>query len=110
MMAVPTVSCDALLALKTLLRTACQIRRTSCYKHSIVPCSLQEKEVLMPRPVHRPRLSQPTLFHRPHRHPLLQTFAPDVQEKTIRLLAALLRGHVRGEVIGADEGEEARDE
>jgi hypothetical protein len=64
----------------------------------------------MPRSVHRTRLSQPTLFQRPHGHPTLQTFPPDIQEKTIRLLAALLRGHVRGEVIGVDEGEEARDE
>jgi hypothetical protein len=64
----------------------------------------------MPRSVHRTRLSQPTLFQPPHRHPSLQTFPPDIQEKTIRLVATLLRGHVRGEVIGADEGEEARDE
>jgi hypothetical protein len=64
----------------------------------------------MPRSVNRRRLSQPTLFHPPHRHPSLQTFAPDIQEKTIRLLAALLRRHVRREVVGANEGEEARDE
>ena len=64
----------------------------------------------MPRSVYRTRLSQPTLFQPQHRHPLFQTFPPDTQEKTIRLLAALLRGHVRGEAIGAGEGEEARDE
>ena len=64
----------------------------------------------MPRSVHRTRLSQPTLFQPPHRHPSLHTFSPDIREKIIRLLAALLRGHVRGEIIGADEGAEARDE
>ena len=64
----------------------------------------------MPRSVHRTRLSQPTLFQPPHRLPSLQTFPPDIQDKIVRLLATLLRGHVRGEVIGADEGEEARDE
>ena len=64
----------------------------------------------MPRSVHRTRLSQPTLFQRPHGHPTLQTFPPDIQEKTIRLLAALLRGHVHVDVIGAGESEEARDE
>jgi hypothetical protein len=68
------------------------------------------QEVLMSRSVHRTRLSQPMLFQPPHRHPPLQTFPSDIQEKTIRLLAALLRGHVHVEVIGADEGEEARDE
>jgi hypothetical protein len=64
----------------------------------------------MPRSVNRRQLSQPTLFHPPHRHLSLQTFPPDIQEKTIRLLAALLRGHVRREVVGVNEGEEARDE
>ena len=64
----------------------------------------------MPRSVHRTRRSQPTLFQPPHRQPSLQTFPPDIQATTIRLLAALLRGHVRGEVIGADEGAEAHDE
>jgi hypothetical protein len=63
----------------------------------------------MPRSVNRRRLSQPTLFHLPHQHLSLQTFPPDIQEKTIRLLAALLR-HVLREVVGADEREEARDE
>jgi len=64
----------------------------------------------MPRSIHRTRPSQPTLFQRPHRHPSLHTFPPDVQEKIIRLLAALLRGHVHVDVIGAGESEEARDE
>ena len=45
----------------------------------------------MPRSVNRPRFSQPTLFHPPHRRPSFQTFPPEIQEKTIRLLARLLR-------------------
>ena len=38
----------------------------------------------MPRFIHRTQLSQPTLFQRPHRHPPLHTFPPDIQEKIIR--------------------------
>jgi len=65
----------------------------------------------MPQSVNRRRLSQPTLFHSPHRHPSLQAFPPDIQEKTIRLLAALLRVHVhRMVVVAADDAGEARDE
>jgi hypothetical protein len=45
----------------------------------------------MPRCVNRVRLSQPTLFHPPHARPPFQTFPQDIQEKTIRLLARLLR-------------------
>jgi hypothetical protein len=37
-------------------------------------------------------------------------FPPDIQEKTIRLLAALLRVHVRRMVVVADDAGEARDE
>ena len=64
----------------------------------------------MPRTVHRRRLSQPTLFHPPHRHPTLQAFAPEVQERTIRLLAALLRVYVSRVVVAGDGVGEARDE
>jgi hypothetical protein len=79
-----------------------------CYKPSIVPCSLQE--VLMPWSINRRRLSQPTLFHPPYRHPSLQAFPPEIQEKTISVLAALLRVHVGRVVVAADGAEEARDE
>jgi hypothetical protein len=68
------------------------------------------QEVLMPRSVNRRRLSQPTLFHPPHRHPSLQAFPPDIQEKTIRLVAALLRVHVSRVLRVADEAREACDE
>jgi hypothetical protein len=63
-----------------------------CYKPSIVPCF--EQEVLMQRVLSRPRLSQPTLFHPPHPCPSFRTLPPEIQEKTIRLLARLLRVHV----------------
>jgi hypothetical protein len=45
----------------------------------------------MPRSVNQPRLSQPTLFHPLHPRPPFHTFPQDIQEKTIRLLARLLR-------------------
>jgi hypothetical protein len=64
----------------------------------------------MPRSVNRRRLSEPTLFQPPHRRPSIQTFPPDIQEKTIRLLAALLRVHVSRIVGAADGAGEARDE
>jgi len=45
----------------------------------------------MRRSRRRPRVSQPTLFHPPLCHPHFQRLPPDIQEKTIRLLARLLR-------------------
>jgi hypothetical protein len=78
-----------------------------CYKPSIVPCSLQE--VLMPGSVNSPRLAQPTLFHPPLSRPSFQTLPLEIQEKTIRLLARLLRLHV-DRVFAAGVAQEARDE
>jgi hypothetical protein len=63
----------------------------------------------MPRSVDRPRLSQPTLFHPPLRRPSFQTFPPDIQEKTIRLLARLLRLHA-DQVLDSGQTREACDE
>jgi hypothetical protein len=63
----------------------------------------------MQRLLNRPRLSQPTLFHPPHPRPSFQTLPPQIQEKTIRLLARLLRGHVDG-VVAAGLTREAHDE
>jgi len=78
-----------------------------CYKPSIVPCSQQE--VLMPRFVNRPRLSQPTLFHPLQPRPSFQALPPEIQEKTIRLLARLLRVHVdRG--LASGQAQEAGNE
>ena len=45
----------------------------------------------MPRSVNRVRLSQPTLFHPPDPRPPFQALPRDIQEKTMRLLARLLR-------------------
>ena len=56
-----------------------------------------------------PRLSQPTLFRSPSSRPSFHTFHPEIQAKTVRLLARLLRGHVdRGVAVG--RAREARDE
>jgi hypothetical protein len=60
----------------------------------------------MLRSVTPPRLSQPTLFHPPPSRPSFQTLPPEIQEKTIRLLARLLRLHVdRG--LASGQGQEA---
>ena len=45
----------------------------------------------MPQARTRARHSQPTLFHPAQSRPHFQGFPPDVQDKTIRLLARLLR-------------------
>jgi hypothetical protein len=47
------------------------------------------KEVLMSQSLRRARLSEPTLFHS-HPHPM-RPLSHDIQHKTIRLLARLLR-------------------
>ncbi len=63
----------------------------------------------MQRFLNRLRLSQPTLFHPPHPRPSFQTLPPEIQEKTIRLLARLLRVHVdRG--LASGQAREARNE
>jgi hypothetical protein len=61
----------------------------------------------MLRSVNQPQLSQPTLFHPPPSRPSFQTLPPEIQEKTIRLLARLLRLHV-DQAVASDQ--EARDE
>ena len=63
----------------------------------------------MLRSVIPPRLSQPTLFRPPPSRPSFRTLPPEVQEKTIQLLARLLRGHV-DRVGAARLALEARDE
>jgi hypothetical protein len=49
------------------------------------------------------------LFRPPASRPSFQTFPPEIQEKTIRLLARLLREHVDG-VVAAGVTREAHDE
>jgi len=56
-----------------------------------------------------PTLSQPTLFRPPASRPSFLTFPSEIQEKKIRLLARLLRGHVDG-VVAAELTREAHDE
>ncbi len=63
----------------------------------------------MLRSVIPPRLLQPTLFRAPASRPSFQTLPPEIQEKTIRLLARLLRGHV-DRVDAPKVAEEAHDE
>jgi hypothetical protein len=54
----------------------------------------------MPQSVHRTRLSHPSLFHPPPLRPQFQTLPPDIQDKTIRLLARLLRLEVQKQRAG----------
>jgi hypothetical protein len=65
--------------------------------------------VLMRRARRRLRLSQPTLFHPPPFRPQFQTLAADIQERTIRLLARLLRLHA-DQTLVAGEVREAHHE
>jgi hypothetical protein len=62
----------------------------------------------MRRSLNRVRRSQPTLFHPAHPYPPFQALPPDVQKKTIRLLARLLRQADQTRASG--EAEEARNE
>ena len=63
----------------------------------------------MPRTKRRFRVSQPTLFHPPPARPPFQTLPPEIQTRTIRLLARLLRRHADQPLV-AGEAREARDE
>ena len=63
----------------------------------------------MPRSVNRPRFSQPTLFHPLPPRPSFRTLPPDIQEKTIRLVARLLRLHA-DRVLASGQTREACDE
>ena len=59
--------------------------------------------------VHHVRLSQATLFHPPDAPPAFQTLPRDIQAKTKRLLAQLLRLQA-GQPLGPGEAREARHE
>jgi hypothetical protein len=63
----------------------------------------------MPRARRRVRVSQPTLFHPPPPRPPFQTLPPDIQARTIRLLARLLRRHA-DQPLAAAAAREVRDE
>ena len=63
----------------------------------------------MPRASRRCRVAQPTLFRPPPLRPPFQMLPPDIQERTIRLLARLLRRQAEQPVVSGDP-REARDE
>ena len=63
----------------------------------------------MRRFVMPPRLLQPTLFRPVPSRPSFQTLPPEIQAKTIRLLARLLREHI-DQRVAAGLVREARDE
>lgn len=63
----------------------------------------------MPHASRRLRVSQPTLFRPPPLRPHFQMLPPDIQERTIRLLARLLRRQADQALVSGD-GQEARDE
>ena len=63
----------------------------------------------MLRSVIPPRLSQLTLFRPPASHPSFRMLPLEIQEKTIQLLARLLRGHV-DRVVAVGLTREAHDE
>jgi hypothetical protein len=91
-MTAPSVSCEALGALQALLRTMSRSVADGVLQaqHRSLPVA----EVLMRQSVIPPRLSQPTLFRPLPSRPLFQTLPPEIQAKTIRLLAWLLREHI----------------
>lgn len=62
----------------------------------------------MPRARGRHQVSQPTLFHPPPPRPHFQLLPPDTQERTIRLLARLLRRQADQPRVSG-EAREARD-
>jgi len=63
----------------------------------------------MLRASRRFRVSQPPLFHPPPLRPHFQRLPPDIQERTIRLLARLLRGQT-DQALVSSEPREACDE
>jgi len=79
---------------------------TLCYKLSIVP--LQE-EVLMRKLARRLRAIQPELFHPPHQIPSWQKLPREIKQKTVELLAQLLREH-RKRILAYQHGKERGDE
>ena len=104
---VPTVNCDALRALQVVLRTLarCDSSGVLQAQHRSLPAAGgADAPSVIPA-----RLSQLTLFRPLPSGPSFQTLPPEVQAKTIRLLARLLRGHVDG-VVAAGPAQEARDE
>ena len=63
----------------------------------------------MPRARRRLRVLQPTLLHPPPPRPHFRTLPQDIQERTIRLLARLLRRQADQPLVSG-EAREGRDE
>jgi hypothetical protein len=63
----------------------------------------------MPTSRSRSRVAQFQLFHPPHPSPCWQGLPQEIQETTVRLLARLLRGHLR-RVLVSGKGKEAGNE
>lgn len=59
----------------------------------------------MRRARRRLRVSQPTLFHPPPFRPQFQTLPQEIQDRTIRLLARLLRLHADQTTVAGEAGE-----
>ena len=64
----------------------------------------------MPRSQTGARLSQSMIFHPPQPRPHFHSFPPDIQDKTIRLLARLLRLSVDRLNVAGEPTQEARHE
>jgi hypothetical protein len=63
----------------------------------------------MPQSRTRAQLSQPTLFHPPQSRPRFQALPQEIQDKTVRLLARLLRLQA-DRMLAAGAAQEARHE
>ena len=89
----PTVSCAALLDLKLLLHRASLPARDLVLQAQHHSLPLQE--VLMRKSLSRPRAPQIELFHPPQQSPAWQKLPQEIRQKTVELLAQLLREHSR---------------
>jgi hypothetical protein len=58
----------------------------------------------------RPKVTKSTLFHPPHRSPSWQGLPQETQQKTLRLLARLLREHLSRPLLASGNKKEARNE
>jgi hypothetical protein len=78
---------------------------TAWYKLSIIPL----QEVLMRKSASRPRAPQIELFHLPPQIPAWPKLPREIRQKTVELLAQLLREHSR-RILTGHLGKERGDE
>jgi len=76
-----------------------------CYKLSIVPL----QEVPLRASVSRPRAPQIELFHSPEPIPAWQKLPREIKQKTVELLAQLLREHCK-RILASQREKERGDE